>query len=68
MAFTIFSPCLRKPFGWRMGTQTAHELAVTARGIARAGEILAGQFTLVATNVPYLEVRQTDAVTLKAFC
>lgn len=33
---------------------TVHELAVTAQGIAKAAEILAGQFTLVATNVPYL--------------
>ena len=33
---------------------TAHEMAVTARGLAKAAEILAGQFTLVATNVPYL--------------
>ena len=33
---------------------TAYELAVTARGVAKAAEILAGQFTLVATNVPYL--------------
>ena len=32
----------------------ALELAVTAQGIAKAAEILAGQFTLVATNVPYL--------------
>ena len=34
---------------------TAHEMAVTARGLAKAAEILAGQFTLVATNVPYLK-------------
>ena len=33
---------------------TAHEMAVTARGLTKAAEILAGQFTLVATNVPYL--------------
>ena len=33
---------------------TAHEMAVTACGLAKAAEILAGQFTLVATNVPYL--------------
>jgi hypothetical protein len=33
---------------------TRLEMAVTARGLAKAAEILAGQFTLVATNVPYL--------------
>lgn len=32
----------------------AHEIAVTAQGVAKAAEILAGQFTLVSTNVPYL--------------
>jgi hypothetical protein len=31
-----------------------HELAVTARGLATAADILSRQFTLVATNVPYL--------------
>lgn len=30
------------------------ELAVTASGIARAAQLLASEFTLVATNVPYL--------------
>lgn len=33
---------------------TRLEMAVTARGLAKAAEILAGQFTLIATNVPYL--------------
>ena len=33
---------------------TRLEMAVTARGLGKAAEILAGQFTLVATNVPYL--------------
>jgi hypothetical protein len=36
---------------------------VTARGLAKAAEILAGQFTLVATNVPYLgRGKQTPAL------
>ncbi len=30
------------------------EMAVAAQGLAKAAEILSGQFTLVATNVPYL--------------
>jgi len=30
------------------------ELAVTAQGLAHAAELLAGQYTLVVTNVPYL--------------
>jgi hypothetical protein len=42
-------------------------MAVTARGLAKAAEILAGQFTLVATNVPYLGRRKQDDV-LKDYC
>lgn len=39
------------------------EIAVTARGIANAAEILAGQFTLIATNFPYLKrANQTEAL------
>jgi hypothetical protein len=38
------------------------EMAVTAQGIAKAAEILAGQFTLVATNVPYLGRRNQGDV------
>ena len=36
----------------------AHEMAVTARGLAKAAEILAGQFTLVATNRMVINRRQ----------
>ena len=42
-------------------------MAVTARGLAKAAEILAGQFTLVATNVPYLGRNKQDDV-LMEFC
>jgi len=44
-----------------------HELGVAAQGIAKATEILAGQFTLVATNVPYLGRPKQDDV-LKDYC
>jgi hypothetical protein len=43
------------------------EMAVTAQGIAKAAEILAGQFTLVATNVPYLGRGKQDDV-LQDYC
>jgi len=46
---------------------TAHEMAVTAHGLAKAAEILAGQFTLVATNVPYLGRGKQDEV-LQDYC
>ena len=42
-------------------------MAVTARGLAKAAEILAGQFTLVATNVPYLGRGKQDDE-LKDYC
>jgi N-6 DNA Methylase len=44
-----------------------HELGVAAQGIAKAAEILAGQFTLVATNVPYLGRPKQDDV-LMDYC
>lgn len=43
------------------------ELAVAARGIAASARLLAGKYTLVVTNVPYLgRSRQSDV--LRAFC
>lgn len=38
----------------KLNTENYLEMAVTARGMGKAAEILASQFTLVATNVPYL--------------
>ncbi len=45
----------------------AVELAVIAHGLAKAAELLAGQFTLVITNVPYLGRGKQDDV-LKEYC
>ena len=44
-----------------------HELGVAAQGIAKAAEILAGQFSLVATNVPYLGRGKQDEI-LMDYC
>ena len=52
--FHELQPLLEKTLAQETEDDTAHEMAVTARGLAKAAEILAGQFTLVATNVPYL--------------
>lgn len=52
-AFHELQPLLEKALAQETKDDTAHEMAVTARGVAKAAEILAGQFTLVATNVPY---------------
>lgn len=47
--------------------EEAHERAVAAQGMARAAEVLAGEYTLIVTNVPYLGLRKMDP-RLKAFC
>lgn len=43
-----------------------HELGVTAKGLATANELLAGRYTLVVTNVPYLGRGKQDD-TLKEY-
>ena len=43
-----------------------NELGVTAKGLAKAAELLAGRYALVATNVPYLGRGKQDDV-LKEF-
>jgi len=43
------------------------EIAVIAQGLAKAAELLAGQFTLVITNVPYLGNGKQDE-RLKDYC
>jgi hypothetical protein len=66
-AFHEIQPMLEKALAQENQDDTAHEMAVTARGLAKAAEILAGQFTLVATNVPYLGRGKQDDV-LKEYC
>jgi hypothetical protein len=65
--FHELQPLLEQALAQETNDDTAHEMAVTARGIAKAAEILAGQFTLVATNVPYLG-RGNQEETLKSYC
>lgn len=65
--FHELQPLLEKALAQEAKDDTAHEMAVTARGLAKAAEILAGQFTLVATNVPYLGRGKQDDV-LKDYC
>jgi hypothetical protein len=64
--FHDLQPLLAKALQ-REKADEAHELAVTAQGVAKAAEILAGQFTLVATNVPYLGRGKQDEV-LQDYC
>jgi len=65
--FHELQPLLEKALAQETKDDTAHEMAVTARGVAEAAEILASQFTLVATNVPYLGRGKQDDV-LKGYC
>src|ERR1039457_4188738 len=66
-AFHELQPLLEKAMVQETKDDIAHEMAVTARGLAKAAEILAGQFTLVATNVPYLG-RPDQHEMLKEYC
>ncbi len=66
-AFHELLPLLEAALAQETKNDSAHEMAVTARGLAKAAEILSDQFTLVATNVPYLKSSKHDP-TLKSFC
>ncbi len=39
-----------------------YEMGITAQGVAKAAELLAGRYTLIATNVPYLGRGKQDDV------
>ena len=66
-SFHEVHPLLERALAQETVDDIAHEMAVTARGLAKATEILASQFTLVATNVPYLGRGKQDDV-LKEYC
>jgi hypothetical protein len=65
--FHELQPLLEQALAQETQDDTAHEMAVTARGLTKAAETLAGQFTLVATNVPYLG-RGKQVQLLQDFC
>lgn len=65
--FHELQPLLEKAVSMEAKDDHAHEMAVTAQGLAKAAETLAGQFTLVATNVPYLGRGKQDQV-LQDYC
>ena len=48
-------------------SEEQRETALAASGLAKAAELLSGQYHLVATNVPYL-ARGKQSETLKQFC
>jgi len=61
------SPLLDEALAAETGDDESSEIAVAAKGLAKAANILAGRFTLVATNVPYLGRGKHDDV-LKDYC
>ena len=66
-SFAELQPILEKALASEGSDDAEHEMAVTARGVAKAAEILGRQFTLVATNVPYLG-RPKQSTILKNYC
>lgn len=66
--FADIAPLLSRAVGLeRDGSDSQDELAVAARGIVTAARLLTQQFTLVATNVPYLG-RGDQTPQLAEFC
>lgn len=65
--FHELQPLLERALAKETKDEIAHEMALTARGLAKAAEILASQFALVATNVPYLGRDKQDEA-LKEHC
>jgi hypothetical protein len=66
-SFAELQPILEKALAKEGSDDAEHEMAVTARGVAKAAEILGRQFTLVATNVPYLG-RPDQGEVLRNYC
>ena len=65
--FEQVRPLLERALAAEQADETATELAVAAQGLVQAAPILAGEFTLVGTNVPYLGRGKHDDE-LKEFC
>ena len=66
-AYAELQPLLVKALKRAANEPAAHEMSITASGVAKAAALLAGQFTIIATNVPYLGRGKQDDV-LKTFC
>jgi hypothetical protein len=60
-------PLLEKALTDDKADDAMHEMAVTAKGIAKAAELLSSNFTLVVTNVPYLGRGKQDEV-MQDYC
>jgi len=60
-------PMLEHALGIEDSSEESLELAIAAQGLLASAKILSDEFTLVATNVPYLGRGKQDA-TLKEYC
>jgi len=60
-------PILEVALSAEAGDEVSQEMSVSARGIAKAAELLASSFVLVATNVPYLGRGKQDE-RLRDYC
>ena len=61
-SYAELRPLFEKALAKETQDETIHEMAVIARGLAKAAELLAGQYTLVTTNVPYLGRGKQDEI------
>lgn len=66
-AFFELQPLLKEALARETKDETTHEMSVAAQGLAKTAEILAGQFTLVVTNMPFLGRGKQDGV-LQDYC
>jgi hypothetical protein len=65
--FQELQPLLAKAIARETKDRKTYETAVTARGLAKAAELLSTDFTLVATNVPFLG-RGDQPEPIKEYC
>lgn len=67
----LLAPLLLSALESALGTEDSdyeqQEMVIAARGLLSASRLLMGSYTLVATNVPYLEQRN-QATALRTFC
>jgi len=65
--FHELQPLLEKALGDEIKDDATREAVVAASGLAKAAELLARKFTLIATNVPYLGRGKQD-IALMDYC
>jgi len=61
-SYAELRPLFEKALAKESQDDIMHEMAVTARGLAKAAELLANRYNLVATNVPYLGRGKQDDI------